>query len=200
MNEKPWLKHYDAGVPHSLKPYPQKTLLDIVNETTSQRPNHPALLFKGAVMTYSQLEQLSNDFAHALIKMGVKKMDRVALVIPNTPQLVLTMLGTWKAGGIAVPLNALYTEHELELSFPGMRGRNRGGHDALLQQDQGDPGAYKDPQCHRHEHQGIPAACPAHFIHPAQREKGRGPHSACNPGICGWQTCSTSMPAHPARR
>jgi long-chain acyl-CoA synthetase len=117
MNEKPWLKHYDPGVPHSLKPYPQKTLLDIVNETTSQRPNHPALLFKGAVMTYAQLEQLSNDFAHALIKMGVKKMDRVALVIPNTPQLVLTMLGTWKAGGIAVPLNALYTEHELELAF-----------------------------------------------------------------------------------
>jgi long-chain acyl-CoA synthetase len=114
MNAKPWLKHYDEGVPHSLMPYPQKTLLDIVNETTSLRPNHPALLFKGSVMTYAQLTQSSNDFANALIKMGVKKMDRVALVLPNTPQLVLTMLGTWKAGGIAVPLNALYTEHELE--------------------------------------------------------------------------------------
>ncbi len=117
MNEKPWLKHYDQGVPHSLEPYPQKTLLDIVNETSSQRPNHPALLFKGSVMSYAQLEQLSNDFAHALIKMGVKKNDRVALVIPNTPQLVLTMLGTWKAGGVAVPLNALYTEHELDCAF-----------------------------------------------------------------------------------
>jgi long-chain acyl-CoA synthetase len=117
MNAKPWLKHYDEGVPHSLLPYPQKTLLDIVNETTSQRPNHPALLFKGSVMTYAQLTQSSNDFANALIKLGVKKMDRVALVLPNTPQLVLTMLGTWKAGGIAVPLNALYTEHELELAF-----------------------------------------------------------------------------------
>lgn len=117
MDEKPWLKHYDEGVPHSLKPYPQKTLLDIVSETTSQRPDHPALLFKGAVMSYTQLEQLSTDFANALIKMGVKKMDRVALVLPNTPQLVLTMLGTWKAGGIAVPMNALYTEHELESGF-----------------------------------------------------------------------------------
>ncbi len=117
MNAKPWLKHYDEGVPHSLLPYPQKTLLDIVNETTSLRPNHPALLFKGSVMTYAQLEQLSNDFANALIKLGVKKMDRVALVLPNTPQLVLTMLGTWKAGGIAVPLNALYTGHELELAI-----------------------------------------------------------------------------------
>ncbi len=80
MNAKPWLKHYDQGVPHSLQPYPQKTLLDIVSETTSQRPDHPALLFKGSVMTYAQLEQLSNDFAHALIQMGVKKKDRVALV------------------------------------------------------------------------------------------------------------------------
>ena len=117
MNAKPWLKHYDAGVPHTLQPYPQKTLLDIVKETTSERPDHPALLFKGAVMTYAQLEQLSNDFASALIELGVKKGDRVALVLPNTPQLVLTMLGTWKAGGIAVPLNALYTGHELEQAF-----------------------------------------------------------------------------------
>jgi len=117
MDEKPWLKHYDVGVPHSLKPYPQKTLLDIVHETTSQRPNHPALLFKGSVMRYAQLEQLSNAFAGALIGMGVKKGDRVALVLPNTPQLVLAMLGTWKAGGIAVPMNALYTGHELEFAF-----------------------------------------------------------------------------------
>jgi len=117
MTDKPWLKHYDEGVPHSLQPYPQKTLIDIVNETTSQRPNHPALLFKGSVMSYTQLDQLSDAFANVLIQMGVKKMDRVALVIPNTPQLVLTMLGTWKAGGIAVPMNALYTEHELESGF-----------------------------------------------------------------------------------
>ena len=38
MNEKPWLKHYDQGVPHSLKPYPQKTLLDVVNETLLTTP------------------------------------------------------------------------------------------------------------------------------------------------------------------
>jgi long-chain acyl-CoA synthetase len=117
MDAKPWLKHYDVGVPYSLQPYPQKTLLDIVNETTSQRPDHPALLFKGSVMSYAQLDQLSNAFASALIEMGVKKGDRVALLLPNTPQLVLALLGTWKAGGIAVPMNALYTEHELEFAF-----------------------------------------------------------------------------------
>ncbi len=117
MNAKPWLNHYDEGVPHSLQPYPQKTLLDILNETASQRPTHPALYFKGSMISVAQLEQWSNDFANALIKMGVKKMDRVALVLPNTPQLVLTMFGTWKAGGIAVPMNPLYTERELEFAF-----------------------------------------------------------------------------------
>jgi long-chain acyl-CoA synthetase len=117
MNAKPWLKHYDEGVPHSLQPYPQKTLLDIVKETTSMRPNHPALLFKGAVMSYEQLEQSSNAFANALIKLGVKKLDRVALVLPNTPQLIITMLGAWKVGAIAVPINALYTERELEFGI-----------------------------------------------------------------------------------
>jgi long-chain acyl-CoA synthetase len=117
MDAKPWLKHYDQGVPHSLQPYPQKTLLDIVSETASQRPDHPGLLFKGAKISYAQLEGLSGAFARALINMGVKKGDRVALLLPNTPQLVLALLGTWKAGGIAVPMNALYTgpEHESAL-------------------------------------------------------------------------------------
>jgi len=117
MDTKPWLKHYDVGVPYSLEPYPQKTLLDIVSETSRQRPAHPALLFKGSVMTYGQLEQLSNEFASALVQLGVKKLDRVALVMPNTPQLILSMLGAWKAGAIAVPLNPLYTERELETAF-----------------------------------------------------------------------------------
>lgn len=117
MNTKSWLKHYDEGVPGSLIPYPQKTLLDIVSETAQQRPSHPALLFKGAVMTYAQMEQLSNGFASALVQLGVKKLDRVALFLPNTPQLVLALLGAWKAGAVAVPINPLYTEPELEFAL-----------------------------------------------------------------------------------
>jgi long-chain acyl-CoA synthetase len=117
MKTKPWLKHYDEGVPHTLKPYPKLTLMDIVRESAAQRPHHPALLFKGTVMPYAELERLSNTFATALVKLGVKKGDRVALLLPNTPQLILALLGTWKAGGIAVPLNPLYTEQELEFAL-----------------------------------------------------------------------------------
>ena len=48
MDAKPWLTHYDQGVPHSLQPYPDKTLVDIVSETARQRPDHTALIFKGS--------------------------------------------------------------------------------------------------------------------------------------------------------
>ena len=117
MKTMPWLKHYDEGVPHTLKPYPKLTLMDVVAEAAAQRPDHPALLFKGRTISYAELEQLSNAFGSALVKLGVKKGDRVALLLPNTPQLVLALLGTWKAGAIACPLNPLYTEDELEFSL-----------------------------------------------------------------------------------
>jgi long-chain acyl-CoA synthetase len=111
--ENAWLKHYDEGVPHSLQPYPQRTLLDAVRDAALQRPGHPALLFKGAHLSYGELERLSDAFAAALVSQGVEKGDRVALLLPNCPQFVIGQLGAWKAGAVVVPLNPLYTECEL---------------------------------------------------------------------------------------
>ncbi len=113
--EKHWLKQYDEAVPHSLKPYPERTLLDVVRDAAGQRPNHPALLFKGAHLSYGELERLSDILAAALVAHGVEKGDRVALLLPNCPQFVIGQLGAWKAGAIVVPINPLYTEHELSL-------------------------------------------------------------------------------------
>ena len=109
-----WLKNYEKKVPHSLKPYPKRTLLDVVSDTVRQRPNHTALIFKGRRLSYLDLEKLSDAFANALVVQGVKRGHRVALLLPNSPQSVIARLGMWKAGGIAVPINPLYTEHELE--------------------------------------------------------------------------------------
>ena len=72
MDNKPWLKNYDKGVPATLQPYPKKTLIDVVRETASQRPKQPALLFKGATISYSKLDELSDALANALIAQGVK--------------------------------------------------------------------------------------------------------------------------------
>jgi len=83
MEEKPWFKQYDQGMPYSLRPYPQRTLLDIVSTTTQQRPDHIAMVFKGARIVYSELERLSDAFSAALIALGVKKGDRVALLLES---------------------------------------------------------------------------------------------------------------------
>lgn len=114
MAEPSWFAHYDEGVPRSSHPYPEKTLIDVVRETTRDRPTHPALLFKGARLSYGDLDRQSDAFAAALVSLGVRKGDRVALLLPNCPQAVIAQLGAWKAGAISSPINPLYTEHELE--------------------------------------------------------------------------------------
>ena len=117
MGDKPWLKSYDAGVPHSLFPYPEKTLVDVLRETARERPEHPALLFKGSSLAYTELDRLSDVFAASLAALGVQKGDRVATLLPNCPQAIIAQLGAWKLGAIASPINPLYTEHELEHAF-----------------------------------------------------------------------------------
>jgi long-chain acyl-CoA synthetase len=111
---KPWLQSYDAGVPHSLLPYPEKTLIDVLRETVRARPEHPALLFKGATLSYRELDRASDAFAASLLANGLKKGDRVAMLLPNSPQAIIAQMGAWKAGAIASPINPLYTEPELE--------------------------------------------------------------------------------------
>ncbi len=117
MEQKPWLKNYDKGVRPSLKPYPQKTLVDVVHESAQERPNHPALWFKGATVSYAELDRLSDVFAAGLTKLGIKKGDRVAIMMPNAPQYVIAELGIWKAGAIVASINPLYTGAELEHMF-----------------------------------------------------------------------------------
>jgi len=114
MDEKPWLKSYDPGMPHTLQPYPESTMLDVVHDTARQRPDHTALIFKGARMPYAALDRLSDAFGAALAAEGVQRRERVALLLPNSPQALIGELGAWKAGAIVAPLNPLYTERELE--------------------------------------------------------------------------------------
>ena len=98
-------------------PYPQQTLLDYIADGARECPNHPALLFKGSSITYTELEKLSDAFAAALTGLGVKKADRVALLLPNCPQFIIAEIGAWKVGAIVAPLNPIYTEQELENSL-----------------------------------------------------------------------------------
>jgi long-chain acyl-CoA synthetase len=118
---KPWLQFYDEGVPPSID-YPQVPLDRLLAESAAKHPDHPAIIFGAAVgsrimdkaLNYRELDDAVNRFAAAMQKLGVKKGDRVAMFMPNCPQLVMAYYGTMRAGGIAVPSNFLYTADEME--------------------------------------------------------------------------------------
>jgi long-chain acyl-CoA synthetase len=112
--EKTWLKHYDRGVAHTLMPYPESTLVDLISAAALQRPSHPALFFKGTSLTYAQLDHLSDILAVALLELGIQKGDRVALMLPNCPQWVIGEFAIWKAGAIVVPMSPLLAEPEVQ--------------------------------------------------------------------------------------
>jgi long-chain acyl-CoA synthetase len=114
MQTASWLEHYDEGMPATLDPYARRTLLDYLGDAAAERPERPALLFKGRTVTHGELQRRSDAFAAALAALGVAKGDRVALLLPNCPQFLICELGAWKAGAIVVPLNPIYAQPELE--------------------------------------------------------------------------------------
>jgi len=117
MTATPWLGHYDPGVPATLAPYPARTLLDYVTDSATNRPDHPALLFKGSAISYATLERLSDACAAAFAALGIRRGDRVALLLPNCPQFFIAELGAWKIGAIVAPLNPIYADAEIEAAL-----------------------------------------------------------------------------------
>ena len=119
--EKPWLKHYDEGVPATID-YPRIPLDQFLTDSAAKHPNHTAIIFGAAVgsrvmdasLTYGQLDDLVNRFATSLQQKGVKKGDRVAIMLPNCPQFVIAAYATWRIGGIVVCCNPLYMPPEIE--------------------------------------------------------------------------------------
>lgn len=108
----PWLAHYPKGVPatYTFASVPLTRLLD---DATATFPDHTALHFLGARTTYSELKAKVDRFAGALRGLGVKKGDRVALVLPNCPQNVIAFFAALRLGAVVVEHNPLYTDAEL---------------------------------------------------------------------------------------
>ncbi len=117
MAENQWFKSYDAGVPYTLEPYPQSTLVDILSTTAKQRPEHIFTIFKEQRLTYGEVDRLTAAMAAGLAARGVKTGTTVAIILPISPQAIISQFAVWKAGGIPVPLNPLYTQEELKRSI-----------------------------------------------------------------------------------
>lgn len=110
--ERPWLRFYDPGVPHSLT-YPAIPLHRLLDEAVANHPNAIATIFFNATLTYREISDLADRFAAGLQSMGVRKGDRVAIMLPNCPQFVIAFYGALRAGAIVVPTNPLYTPREV---------------------------------------------------------------------------------------
>ncbi|MDM7998436.1 MAG: long-chain fatty acid--CoA ligase [Dehalococcoidia bacterium] len=116
--EKVWVKHYDKGVPATIQ-YPETTLHRLLEDTAKRFPDSTAIIFPGALgdaykVDYRRLEDDANRMANALASLGVKKGDRVALIMPNCPQFVIAYYGALKLGAIVVAFNPLYSPREIE--------------------------------------------------------------------------------------
>jgi long-chain acyl-CoA synthetase len=111
--EKPWLKFYEAGVPATID-YPNTVMPQVLADTARKYPDHPATIFKGAKLTYRELNESVDKFAAALQQLGVKKGDRVAIHLPNCPQFPISYYAILRAGGIVVPCNPTYVAREMQ--------------------------------------------------------------------------------------
>ena len=113
MDDRPWLKSYDQGVPHHID-YPKITVFNMLEESARKYPTAPCTIFKGGIVTFKEMDELTNRLAAGLTALGVKKGDRVGIFMPNTPQFVIAYFGVLKAGGVVVATNPLYNAREIE--------------------------------------------------------------------------------------
>src|SRR5512136_3179502 len=114
--EKPWYKSYAKGIPRQVE-YERTPMPLALARTAREFPDKTALIFVDSKISYRQLDDMANRFANALIDMGVKPGDKVAMLMPNMPQLVAAVYGAWRAGAVVVLNNPLYTDVELEYQF-----------------------------------------------------------------------------------
>jgi long-chain acyl-CoA synthetase len=112
--EKIWLKSYPPYVPAEIDPARLRSLKQLLEETCARHADRVAYIYMGATITYAQLDALSRAFGAWLQHAGFRKGDRLAIMLPNSPQYPIAMFGALRAGLIVVNTNPLYTAPELE--------------------------------------------------------------------------------------
>ncbi|MEU1349452.1 AMP-binding protein [Streptomyces sp. NPDC005795] len=108
---KPWL--HLLGEAQRAPVSPAETLVHAFRESASRAPAHPALAYFDGRLTYRETDELSDSVAGHLAARGLERGERVAIMLQNSPQFVLALLGAWKAGATVVPLNPMYKSAEV---------------------------------------------------------------------------------------
>ncbi|HLU38660.1 MAG TPA: AMP-binding protein [Planctomycetota bacterium] len=112
-SEKPWLGSYPPGVPAEIDPDSFPSLVAVAEDSFRRYRELPAFTCMGRTLTYAEVDALSGAFAAFLQQRGLRRGDRVALMMPNVLQYPICLLGTLRAGGVVVNVNPLYTPREL---------------------------------------------------------------------------------------
>ncbi|AYA77230.1 long-chain-fatty-acid--CoA ligase [Robertmurraya sp. P23] len=110
---RPWLANYPEEIPATLT-YKSEPVQTYLTNAAKEFPNKSAIHFMGKEMSYETLHEHACKLASYLQKLGLEKGDRVAMMLPNCPQAVVSYYGILLAGGVVVPTNPLYTEREIE--------------------------------------------------------------------------------------
>jgi long-chain acyl-CoA synthetase len=109
---KPWLAFYQKGVPAALE-VPARSVVEAFNEATERAPERPALVFHGRFIRYRELRDAADRLANGLAARGLKKGDRVALYLVNSPQFIIAYFAALKCGAAVTPISPVYTSHEV---------------------------------------------------------------------------------------
>ncbi|HZC40362.1 MAG TPA: AMP-binding protein [Streptosporangiaceae bacterium] len=121
-DERPWLRFYATGVPADVD-VPNVPVTRLLDESAGRYPRRAALIFFGRKISYRRLAKLSDRFADALRGLGIHKGDRVAMILPNSPQQTISFYGILRRGAVVVQHNPLYTaaEHHQQLMDSGAK-------------------------------------------------------------------------------
>jgi long-chain acyl-CoA synthetase len=112
-DERPWLPLYDDGMPPDIQ-REYDNCLEMFQASVRRAPDSPLIHYINSSLTVAEVDRITDSFAVALSDLGVEPGDRVAAYLQNVPQFLLTMVATWKAGGIMLSINPMYKDRELE--------------------------------------------------------------------------------------
>src|SRR5579875_1080206 len=111
---KPWLALYAPGQPAEITPT-YDSAVEMFRATVRRNPDGDAIRYFGGRITWRELDALTDAFAAGITHAGFSPGERVGIYLQNVPQFLTAQIGTWKAGGIAVSVNPMNRERELEL-------------------------------------------------------------------------------------
>lgn len=110
---KPWTPFYPQNVPYEAE-IPLLSLYDLLKNSTERYPNQKAVIDGDQVLTYSELKSASDRFAASLYRKGFKKGDRIAMMLPNCIEYILSFYAIHRLGGVVVQINPMYESSELD--------------------------------------------------------------------------------------